>query len=87
VHVALVHDGTMLRLYQDGKMVGSMPYEQPQAADRNAPICIGCNQNGPGDTANDETLAGRLDEVMIYRRALGQTELERLAAGELPPGM
>ena len=21
------------------------------------PLCLGCNQNGPGDNANDETLA------------------------------
>jgi hypothetical protein len=86
VHVALTHDGTTLRLYQDGKEVASAPYARPQMPDT-TPICIGCNQNGPGDSANDETLAGRLDEVMLYSRALSAAEVARLAAGDLPSGM
>jgi hypothetical protein len=83
VHVALSFDGAMVRLYQDGKLVASTAHAQPLEADQ-TPICIGCNQNGPGDTANDETLAGRVDEVMLYNRALSAAELGRLAAGELP---
>jgi hypothetical protein len=86
VHVALTHDGTTLRLYQDGNEVASTPYARPQMPDT-TPICIGCNQNGPGDSANDETLAGRLDEVMLYSRALSAAEVARLAAGDLPSGM
>jgi hypothetical protein len=86
VHVALSYDGTTLRLYQDGKPVGSLAYDGPLMSD-STPVCFGCNQNGPGDTANDETLAGRLDEVLLYNRALTPAEISGLAAGTLSPGM
>ena len=86
VHVALSYDGTTLRLYQDGRAVGSLPYALPLMPD-STPICFGCNQNGPGDSANDETLAGRLDEVLLYNRALTTAEISGLAAGTLSPGM
>ncbi len=84
--MALSHDGATLRLHQDGKMVASVPYAQPLMSD-GTPICIGCNQNGPGDSANDETLAGRVDEVLLYDRALTAAEIAQLARGDLPRGM
>jgi Concanavalin A-like lectin/glucanases superfamily len=86
VHVALSHDGATLRLYQDGNMVASVPYAQPLMSD-GTPLCLGCNQNGPGDSANDETLAGRLDEVLLYNRALSAAEIAQLGRGDLPRGM
>jgi hypothetical protein len=85
VHVMLTYDGTTLRLHQDGTMVASLPYARPLMPD-GTPICIGCNQNGPGDSANDETLAGRVDEVLLYNRALNAAEIAQLARGSLPRG-
>ena len=85
VHVALSFDGTTVRLYQDGRQVANAPHSQAQTADT-TPLCLGCNENGPDDD-NDETLGGRVDEVMLYSRALSAAEVARLAAGDLPSGM
>jgi hypothetical protein len=83
VHLALTYDGATLRLYQDGVAVGVEDYDQPLVGDR-TPLCLGCNQNLPGDTAADEPLSGRLDEVLLYGRALSAGDIARLAAGESP---
>jgi hypothetical protein len=85
VHVALSFDGATARLYQDGKLVASAGHTQAQMPDT-TPLCLGCNENGPDDD-NDETLGGRLDEVVVYSRALSAAEVARLAAGDLPRGM
>ena len=85
VHVALSYDGTTLRLYQDGRPVGSLPYARPLMSD-STPVCFGCNQNGPGDSANDETLAGRLDEVLLYNRALTPAEISAAGGGHAVAG-
>ena len=36
-------------------------------------------------TATDETLGGRLDELVLYNRALPPAEIQLLANGDLPP--
>jgi hypothetical protein len=36
-------------------------------------------------TDTDETLGGRLDELVLYNRALPAAEIQALARGDLPP--
>lgn len=69
-HVALVRDGTKIKVYLDGKATPeiSTVTERPQLKDE---VWIG----GKGDGA--EEFEGRLDEVALYARALPVEELQR----------
>jgi hypothetical protein len=75
-HVAGTYDGTTMHLYLNGTEVGT-------------PVTIS-GAVGTGDTirfsssGSNEALDGFLDEVRLYDRALTLTEIQALAAGNLP---
>lgn len=85
-HVAFSYDGTTLRLYVNGVASGVAFYAGRIDAG-NMPLCLGCGHNRPLISETDETLAGRVDELLLYNRALPPAELQMLAAGELPPAV
>ena len=68
-HVAAVYDGTEMRLYLDGALVGSTPKTGDIAQNPNANMWIGNNEMGrrPFD--------GVLDNLRIYDQALTPSEL------------
>jgi hypothetical protein len=66
-HVALTYDGRHERLYVDGELVDTELSEAP--IPNTGPLRIGCT--GEGETSFD----GKIDEVRIYERALGQAEI------------
>jgi hypothetical protein len=84
VHVALTYDGASLRLFVDGVPAGAAAYAGI-IGNATTPLCLGCAHNRPGHIDIDESLAGRLDELLLYARALPVQEIARLAAGEIPP--
>jgi hypothetical protein len=66
MHVAATYDGAELRLYLDGVMVASKPYSARLPRSTN-PVFIGNNVN---TGVNADPLGGRVDEVLLYSRAL-----------------
>jgi hypothetical protein len=83
IHLAGTYDGSVARLYVNGMEVNNMPASGPFATEAN-PVIISGNANGAG-YAVSEFVQGLLDEVMLYRRALGAGEIARIAGGALLP--
>ena len=83
IHLAGSWDGSEARLYVDGTEVATAEVDGPLAAETN-PVVLGGNGNGPARTVS-ELVPGRLDDVMLYRRALAPDEIARLASGPLLP--
>ncbi len=79
-HVAATWDGSMIRLYQDGDPVGTGSYSTPLPATTN-PLLLGNNANQVGI---NQPLAGILDEVRLYDRALSDADIRLLATGGAP---
>jgi Concanavalin A-like lectin/glucanases superfamily len=83
VHLAGTYDGGQARLYVNGAEVASAAATGPFAAETN-PVILSGNGNGTDYTVS-EFVPGQLDEVMLYRRALGADEIARLEGGALLP--
>jgi hypothetical protein len=83
-HLAGVYDGIVARLYVNGTEVVNRPLTGAFAADT-TPIILGGNGNDASGVPT-ELFPGRLDELMLYGRALSATEVSQLAAGALFPG-
>jgi hypothetical protein len=80
VHIAGTYDGATARLYLDGVQVASAAQSGTFPADHN-PVLLSGNIDAASDRA--EAFPGRLDEVMLYHRALGADEIARLYGGAL----
>lgn len=68
-HLAATFDGATMRLYANGKLVGSRAQTGTIRTSSGA-LTIG------GDTVVGRFFAGRIDDIRIYNRALTQTELQ-----------
>lgn len=76
MHLVGTFDGTTSRIYVDGAQVSSQGQTGVIAAD-DTPVILGGNANeGLGVT---ERFPGRIDDVMLYRRALSAVEIMQLA--------
>lgn len=80
VHIASTYDGAMARLYLDGAEVANAAQSGTFAVDHN-PVFLSGNVDAMNDRA--ESFPGRLDEIMLYRRALTADEIARLHDGAL----
>jgi hypothetical protein len=69
-HLAAVNDGTTLRVYVDGRLVGSTSSLGPPCKPINAPIVVG--KTGPSPAF---FFPGRIDDVRIWRVARSRTEI------------
>jgi Concanavalin A-like lectin/glucanases superfamily len=69
-HLAGTFDGTTLRLYVNGALIGSKPSSSPIDV-TNGVLRIGGTRSFTG-----EFFPGLIDEVRIYNRALSQQELQ-----------
>ena len=77
-HIVATFDGTMMKLYLNGKLVGERKSKYPKVnAGRN--LAIGCvlGNRAAQDPAYAPTayFKGLIDEVRVYRRALSATEV------------
>ncbi len=70
-HAAVTYDGTEMRIYQDGSLVGSAPKTGAIAVDPTVDAWIGAN---PGQIR--QVFDGRIDEVKIFGRALSEAEIQ-----------
>jgi hypothetical protein len=83
VHVAMTYDEHMVRLFVDGLERASMPYGlglPPEIT----PVMVGAAEPGTGGSPISR-LAGTLDEVLLYGRALANRDVSALAARARPP--
>jgi hypothetical protein len=85
VHIAGTYDGSQARLYVNGAEVSRVAITGPFASETN-PLILSGNGNPPGNTIS-EFVPGQLDEIVLYRRALGADEIARLEGGALLPSM
>ena len=74
-HVAGTYDGSMIRVYLDGVLVGSAPRSGPLLKTDSAPVI-----SHPGGLCAANSWAV-IDEVMFFDRALTQAEIAGLVAG------
>jgi hypothetical protein len=84
VHIACTYDGSTARLFVDGQPIGGQGAQSLTGrfvADT-TPIILGANGNGP-DYGITERFPGRIDEIMLYRRALSAGEIAQLHDGVL----
>ncbi|HET6379494.1 MAG TPA: LamG-like jellyroll fold domain-containing protein [candidate division Zixibacteria bacterium] len=77
-HLAMTYDGATLRLYVNGTQVASRPLTGAAVA-TNGPLRIG------GNSIWGEFFRGLIDEVRVYNRALGQSEIQDLMTTPLSP--
>jgi hypothetical protein len=82
VHVAITSDEAEARLYIDGRPAGRAPYGVPIATDV-SPLLVGASE-GASPGALTDFFPGRLDELLIYHRALSEIEVSALASGARP---
>jgi PKD repeat protein len=73
VHVAAVYDGSRMRIYQNGIEVANTA-KSGNIATSSAPVLLGANPN------NYSVWNGRIDEMVIYNRALSTVEIQQLAS-------
>lgn len=72
-HIAFTWDGTETKFYLDGILKGTESYSGTITPD-NLPLEIG--RHFPGST--NDYLIGKLDEILIYNRALSSEEINQL---------
>lgn len=81
VHLAGTYDGREARLYVDGLQVMALPASGTFGPETN-PVILAGNANTPARTVS-ELVPGSLNDVMLYRRALGADEITRIRNGAL----
>ena len=84
IHLACTYDGSTGRLYVDGQPIAGLGTQSltGRFVTDTTPFILGANGNGP-DTGVSERFPGRVDEIMLYRRALSAGEIAELSAGVL----
>jgi hypothetical protein len=75
-HVAAVYNGSVMKLYVDGKLDATKPWDGG-IAKNNFNVLIGENAEKSG-----RCFDGLIDDVRIYNYALSESEIKALAAGQ-----
>jgi hypothetical protein len=81
-HVAFVADGTVLRLYRNGRQVASQPYHKLHRDPRIKALAIGTKLNLAGDAPEERDFNmwdGRLDELAVFNHALTAEQVLNLS--------
>jgi hypothetical protein len=83
-HLAGTYDGAMARIYLNGAEITKLAMSATgKFAKDTTPLVLGGNGN---NASVSELFPGRIDDIMLYRRALSATEIGQIAAGVLFPG-
>ena len=77
VHLAGVYDGAAMRLYVNGVLRASVA-KTGAITSSTRPILVGGNAGGTNPLAAGANLAGGVDEVRLYSRALTSNEIAGL---------
>ncbi len=84
IHLAGTYDGAQSRLYVDGELVASSPMTGSFHRRDTTPVILGGNGNDASGVPT-ELFPGRIDELMLYARALSDAEIAQLHNGVLFP--
>ncbi len=79
-HLVGTYDGTVSKLYVNGKLENSLMFKRRMRADK-APVLLGGGHLGSGEFRNQFTVDGTIDNVMIWNRALDADEVRSIALG------
>lgn len=71
-HGAITNDGSKVRIYLNGLQTDSFTANNLNPPTNTFPLLIGCGQK---DTGRQNFFKGKLDDIMIYRRALNSVEV------------
>jgi hypothetical protein len=85
-HVAFTADGTTLRLYRNGLLVGTAAYTGVLAAPPMAALGIGVKLNDAGtapDAGSPGYWQGRMDDLGLWNRVLSEAEILAVYGGGL----
>ncbi|MFP6751324.1 MAG: FG-GAP-like repeat-containing protein [Pirellulaceae bacterium] len=77
VHATAVYDGSEMRLYQDGALVGSLAKSGVISVDASVEAAIGRQPASALDN-HIKPFDGRIDDVRIYERVLSLTEIQAI---------
>ena len=83
-HLAMVHGHGEVVLYLDGVPVARQPASEAIPAEGDTAVTVGGGVNGPDPQIATQRFIGAVDELAIYRRALGPGEVKALADGVRP---
>ena len=83
IHLAGTYDGSIARVYVNGAEVDSAPLTGSFVHDT-TPVILGGNGNNDSGVPT-ELFPGRIDELMLFSRALSAEEIGLLAAGAAFP--
>ena len=72
-----------MHLYVDGERIGSQEQSGKIQVDDN-PVTIGGEENGTESLVVDGEFDGRIDEVRLYNRALGPSQIKAIFKQALP---
>lgn len=91
VHVAMVADGSTLKIYRDGLEVGSVPCTGVDAKPRLKSLSVGYRAGSapdgtPAQTNQGEYWDGLVDEVAIFHRGLTADQVRELYEAGRPAG-
>ncbi len=78
-HAAATVDGLKLKLYVDGKLQAQTVPCFGGIAPSESALTIGMNKSNPVQQEASQSFGGAIDEVMIFNRALSDTEIQVLA--------
>ncbi len=82
VHIAGTYDGSVVHIYVNGQQQVMMQALTGRFMADTTPFILGANGNGPMYGVS-ERFPGRIDEIMLYRRALSADEIAMLYNGAL----
>ncbi len=84
-HLVGTYDGTTIRIYSDGSLVGTQAASVTLGNDSSA-VEIGGNCNGGGSCGGSCYWNGQVDEARVYDRALSGDEIRQLYNLSAPTG-
>lgn len=86
VHVAGVYDGSTMKLYINGALAATTLNTTGNVRLDSKPLYLGAAANGSDPNATSESIAGVVDDLRVYNRALSATEIQTVYKGLTNPG-
>jgi len=86
VHIAGVYDGSTMKLYVDGNLLSTATDITGNVRTDNKPLYFGGGANGIDPNTLSMFVAGLIDDVRVYKRALSAAEIKTIANGPTNPG-
>jgi len=83
-HAAATYDGQTLKLYVDGVLQKQTVSVHGEIAANSHSLTLGMNRSTPSGQEKEVSFEGAMDEVLVFNRALDETEIKRLLSAVKP---